>query len=101
MSILPFVRPKLQVLRSNRSLWAMVTMTWLFLAVNAGFAIYDHFWPRPFTIGVLPIEGAASALVPPSRRITIDATPDFLMNLYSGKMTAEGDQVFRALCGNG
>jgi hypothetical protein len=99
MSIHPLIRPKLQIMRSNRSLWAMVAATWLFLAANLGFAIYDHFWLRPFTIGVSPIEGAAGQPVPPSRRITIEATPDFLMNLYSGKMSAEGDRIFAPYVG--
>jgi hypothetical protein len=70
MSIHPLIRPKLQVFRSNRSLWAMVTMTWLFLAVNVGFTIYDHFWPKaaPSQVSIAPdvwpplSESQASAL---------------------------------------
>lgn len=58
MSILPFVRPKLQVMRSTRVLWAMVAMAWLFLGANLGFAVYDHFWPAQReateTVPVLP-----------------------------------------------
>lgn len=46
MTVTPLFRPKLEALRSRRSLWAVVTMTWLFLAANVGFAIYDHFWPK-------------------------------------------------------
>lgn len=49
MSIHPLIRPKLQIMRSNRSLWAVITVTWIFLAANVGFAIYDHLWPKAAT----------------------------------------------------
>jgi hypothetical protein len=45
MSITPLLRPKLSPLRSPRSLWAATIVTWLFLAANLGFAVYDHIWP--------------------------------------------------------
>jgi hypothetical protein len=45
MSIHPLIRPKLEFLRSNRSPWAVITVTWLFLAANLGLAAWDHFGP--------------------------------------------------------
>lgn len=43
MSIHPRTQPKLQAMRSPVALWAMITVTWLFLAANIGFTIYGHY----------------------------------------------------------
>ena len=85
-----------QLPKSRRIQWMTAIAA---VAVIGGAFCLSFKQPQPFTIGVSPIEGAASAPVPPSRRITIEATPDFLMNLYSGKMSAEGDRIFAPYVG--
>jgi hypothetical protein len=90
MSIHPLIRPKFRIMRSNRSLWAVVTVTWLFLAANVGFAVYDHFWTRPFTIGVSPIEGQAAPEQPPARVYTTK-TVEQLAAFYEGRTILQGD----------
>lgn len=91
VSVTPLFRPKLEALRSTRSLWAIITMTWLLLAVNVGFAIYDHLENpsqkttqsnSPDSQGVLPTPDASN---------TIDVTPEYLMLLYKDGTSAEGD----------
>jgi hypothetical protein len=86
MSVTPLIRSKIGFMRSSRALWVAVSITWLFLAANIGFSIYDHFVPRPFASGVSPIGG--SAVAPP--------VPPALPNarIYTDKTVAE----LTALC---
>lgn len=56
MTVTPLFRPKFEFMRSSRSLWAVAAATWLLLAVNVGFAVYDHFWPK----ALAPSEQVAS-----------------------------------------
>jgi len=46
VTVTPLFRKKLEVMRSPRSLWAAAVATWLLLAMNLGFAVYDHFWSK-------------------------------------------------------
>lgn len=45
--ISPFVRSHIGWAFGRPALWTLAAATWLFLAANVGFAVYDHFSPSP------------------------------------------------------
>jgi hypothetical protein len=61
MTVTPLFRSKIEVARSPKTLWAAAVATWILLALNFGFAIYDHFWPK----GVPSQQGVATDVWPP------------------------------------
>jgi len=74
MSITPLFRERfpnvVRTMAAPKSLWAAAAATWVLLALNVGFDVYDHFvQPRPFTIGVSPIAGPAVAPAPPEPNV--------------------------------
>lgn len=99
--ISPFVRSKIGWAFGRPALWALATATWLFLAANLGFVIYDHFWLRPFTIGVSPIGGfSPETKTSGAPRIIADVTAEYLMSLYKDvSLSAQGDRLLAPYVG--
>jgi hypothetical protein len=90
-SVTPLFRAKFDALRSPRSLWAVILMTWLLLAANLGFSIYDNF-------GRKPISSSAAATEPTTSDI-VDVTPEYLMTLYKDVMSSQGDSLLKPYVG--
>src|SRR5262249_13342680 len=91
LSVTPLFRAKFEIVRSGRSLWAVVLMTWLFLAANLAFSIYDR-------LGRNPIPSPVAATEPMQSEI-IDVTPEYLMSLYKDVMSSQGDRLLAPYVG--
>jgi hypothetical protein len=66
MSVTPLIRARFEVLRSPRSLWTAITVTWLFLAANIGFSSYA-WWTAPPSI-------SSAAHTPPAAPAPLEPT---------------------------
>jgi hypothetical protein len=98
MSVTPLFRNRFpnvtRGLASPRGLWAVAIVTWLLLAINIGFAVYDHFWPKPqpFTIGASPVGGfTAQPPAIPKPRVFTQKTVTDLTDVCMNRTTLQCD----------
>jgi hypothetical protein len=75
--ISPFVRSRIGWAFGRPTLWTLAVSTWLFLAANLGFSIYDHFLPKITEIApaaqMAPVQQNGFTIPPPPPPLTKEA----------------------------
>jgi len=98
MSVTPIFRDKFpnmaRAVGAPKALWAAAAATWLLLALDIGFSLYDHFSARPFAMGISPIAGTPELPPEPeASRAYIKKTLDDLSAICANRTAMQCDTL--------